>query len=379
MHSQPMPKICYILKRFPRLTQTFVLHELLELERQGAELTIVALRGAGEPLAQPQLAGLRAPVHYLSADTATPAGDKQRALGEQAAQIVPLVRALGITHIHAHFATWAAAAAAHVSAQTGIPFSFTAHAHDIFHTSVDPQRLAQRVSQARFVVTVSDYNRAYLDRLLAEHGCAGEVVRLYNGIDLAQFVPAGAPREADLIVGVGRLVEKKGFADLVEACRLLLLRGRPVRCVIVGAGEQRAALEQQIAQAGLREYVALLGAQPQAAVMRLIGRAAALALPCVVGSDGDRDGLPTVLVEAMALGTPVVSTSIVGIPELIEHGRSGLLVPPHDPPALAAALGQLRDSATLRARLSATALERVRADFSLAANVGRLYELFIGA
>lgn len=362
-------KVGYVLKRFPRLSQTFVLHELLELRRQGVEPVIIAQKGAESEPVQPQYAELDAPVYYLPASAEpTP----------QAALIAPLVRQLGLVHLHAHFATWAAGTASALSAITGLPYSFTAHAHDIFHASVDRPALAKTIAAARFVVTVSDYNRAYLRALLAEHGQAGTIVRLYNSIDFTRFGPAAGPREPDLVVGVGRLIEKKGFADLIDACRMLAAQGRPVRCLIVGEGPARAALERQIAQAGLHEHVRLLGALPQPVVLCLVARAAVFALPCVVGADGDRDGLPTVLLEAIALGTPVISTAIVGIPELIAHEHSGLLVSEHDPRSLACAIARLLDAPALQRQLAHAALVRARADFNLATNVRRLIGMFQG-
>ena len=368
--------ICYILKWFPRLSQTFVLDELLELQRQGADLVIVALKApaAPEPL-QAQYRELRAPVHYLAEfgqDLPSAPTDVQ------AAALAPWLREQGVEHVHAHFATWAAGLAVTVGKLTGIPVSFTAHARDIFHARVEPRVLAGRIAQAQFVVTVSDYNKRYLDGLLRAEGKAGNVIRLYNGVDVRHLEADAAPKQPDLVVGVGRLVAKKGFDYLVDACRLLRERGRRVRCVIVGEGEEREALAQQVARAGLEQDVVLVGALPRAEVARLIRQAAVVALPCVVDPEGDRDGLPTVLLEAMALGTPVISTRVAGIPEMIDDGHSGLLVDERDAPALADAIAAVLDSPALQARLRAAAVERVQRDFSLTGNVRRLRASFLG-
>lgn len=364
-----MRHIGYVLKRFPRLSQTFVLNELLALQRQGVRLTVIALRRSDEP--HGRYAELRAPVHYLSER-----GDASAERATQAAQVACLVRQHGITHLHAHFATRATDVASLASEATGVPFSFTAHAHDIFHVKVDQAALAATMERASFVVTVSDYNRRYLEGLLRREGREGRVVRLYNGVDLGELRPKASPREPWLIAAVGRLIAKKGFTHLVEAVRLLRATGHPARCIIVGEGEVREALERQIAAAGLDESITLLGARPPAEVARLVGRAATFALPCVVGADGDRDGMPTVLLEAMALGTPVVSTEVAGIPELVRHERTGLLVPEGDPVRLAAALARILEDARLGERLRAAALARVCADFDLDANVARLRGLF---
>ncbi len=359
------PHVCYIVKRFPRLSQTFVLNELLALERQGLRLTVISLRRSDE--AHSGYAELAAPVLYL---------DGQGTPEAEAAQIAPLVSARGVTHIHAHFATRAATVASLVSAATGVPFSFTAHAHDIFHAGVDRSALAATMARAASVVTVSEYNRRYLEGLLAAEGRTGRVLRLYNGVDLSRLCPTAGPRRPGLIVGVGRLIAKKGFAVLVAAMRLLRAVGHRASCLIIGEGEERPRLEAQIAAAGLAESVRLAGALAPAQVARLVGEAEVFALPCLVDAAGDRDGMPTVLVEAMALGTPVVSTDVAGIPELVQHGRTGLLGAEGDPASLAAALARLLDDAALRERLRVAALARVRTDFDLERNVFRLRGLF---
>jgi len=374
--------VCYILKSFPRLSQTFVLDELLEQERQGINLRVVALKGAPAELSLGRYAELRAPVHYLpdlwAVHGSSVRGLLEASVEEQAAMLGPVLRAWGIEHIHAHFATWAAGFATQAAKHAGIPASFTAHARDIFHQEVQPATLAARVSQAQFVITVSDYNKRYLENLLASHGQRGRVIRLYNGVDIQQLTPGGSARQPDLVVGVGRLVKKKGFTYLIEALRILHERGRAVRCAIIGDGEERTALAEQVARSGLAQHVRFLGSRSRSDVIHLLQLATVFALPCVVDADGDRDGLPTVLLESMALGTPVISTRVVGIPEMIDDGRSGLLVPERDPVALAEALVSVLDSAPLQQQLRTAALERVQRDFNLALNAGALGAHFRG-
>lgn len=363
--------VCYIVKRFPRLSQTFVLDEVRELERRGLNIRVVALKPpTGESLPE-EYGHLRAKVHYLDPE--------YRTMEAQAEILAPLLEDWRIDHIHAHFATSAAALATLVGKRTGIPTSFTAHAHDIFHQRVDPATLAARIADAHFVVTVSNYNKRYLDTLLRTHGQVGSVVRLYNGVDLhqlRQLASTSVAREPDLIVGVGRLVAKKGFTHLIEACRILHARGRSVRCMILGDGEERQALSEQVARAGLGDVVQLIGARPRADVVELIRRGAAFVLPCVVDAEGDRDGLPTVLLESMALGTPVISTTIAGIPEIVDHLSTGLLVPERDPAALADAIDGLLASPALQQKLRNAALVRVQQRFNLSHNVGLLASHF---
>ena len=374
-------KICYVLKWYPRLSQTFVLNELLELQRRGIDLTVVALKApVNEPI-HARYGELHAPVYYLPDLVAAAASGVDMPAGSPAdQQAVVLGRFLlrqGVEHVHAHFASWAAGLAAAVGHATGLPFSFTAHARDIFHERVQAPVLAERIAQARFVVTVSNYNKRHLDALLHAQGKTGRVIRLYNGVDLRQLAPGAAHKEPDLIVAVGRLVAKKGFRYLVEACRLLRDRHRPVRCVIVGEGEERAALTEQIARYGLEENVVLAGVRTHTEVTRLVQNASVCVLPCVVDESGDRDGLPTVLLEAMALGTPVISTAVAGVPEMIDHGRSGLLVQERDTPQLASAIASVLDSPALSHSLRAAALERVQREFNLAENVRVLSGYFL--
>ena len=212
--------LCYVVKWFPRLSQTFVLDEIRELERRGLNVRVVALKAPTDECLPDAYRNLRAPVHYLDSRYPTLEG--------QAASLAPLLNEWRTDHIHAHFATWAAALATTVGKRTQIPVSFTAHARDIFHRKMDPAALAERIADARFVVTVSNYNKGYLDNLLHTHGRVGSVVRLYNGVDLhqlRQLASSSIAREPDLIVGVGRLVAKKGFTHLIEACRVLHARG----------------------------------------------------------------------------------------------------------------------------------------------------------
>jgi glycosyltransferase involved in cell wall biosynthesis len=180
-------------------------------------------------------------------------------------------------------------------------------------------------------------------------------------------------------VGVGRLVEKKGFVDLIEACAILADEGRTFTCQIVGTGEKEVELRMRIAHLGLEDRVELLGPRPQSELVRLVHDAAVLAAPCVVGADGNRDGLPTVLLEAMALGTPCVSTDVTGIPEVIRGGETGLVVSQGDPGALAAAIGRLLQETDLRVRLADRARRLVEAKFDVNRNAAQLREVFQSA
>jgi colanic acid/amylovoran biosynthesis glycosyltransferase len=393
-------RVGYVLKRYPRYSETFVVNEILAHEAAGLSLDIFSLFGTVDTHFQDILARVRAPVTYLPASS--PKGralwDKLEACGaafpgfweklaaargedartlHQALELALHVKERGLTHLHAHFATGATAVARLAARFAGIRYSFTAHAKDIFHESVAPADLARKLAEASGVVTVSDYNLAFLRQ---RYGAAARKVRrIYNGLDLAAFPYAAPADRPPLVLAVGRLVEKKGFADLVAACAILARRGVAFRCDIVGTGEEAAALAAQIAASGLSERVSLLGPLPQAEVKARIREAAAFAAPCVVGRDNNQDGLPTVLLESMALGAPCVSTDVTGIPEVLVHGETGLMVPQRDPAALADALTRLLHDAELRVRLARSARARVAADFDITRNAAALREVFAEA
>jgi glycosyltransferase involved in cell wall biosynthesis len=256
----------------------------------------------------------------------------------------------------------------------GLSYTFTAHAKDIFHESTRREDLERKLRDAAGVVTVSDYNVSYLR---SEYGgAAAGVRRIYNGIDLEAFSYKAPVNRRPSILAIGRLVEKKGFGDLLQACARLAAQGRPVDCRIIGAGPLEAELRAHAARLGVDTSVVFPGPRPQSEIMREIAQASVCVVPCVLGSDGNRDGLPTVLLEAMSLGTPCVATPVTGIPEIIHDGITGLLIPEHDPGALAAAIERLLDDEALRCRLARHARELIEREFDIDRNTERLRELF---
>ncbi len=390
-------RVGYVLKMYPRFSETFILNEILAHEAAGTDLEIFSLRPPGDGRFHEALADVRAPVTYLthhgrrasdlwsllqSASGQLPGlahhlDDLLAADVDDAAQGVELallVRHHGIGHLHAHFASVATTVARLASLLTGVAYTFTAHAKDIFHEDVNAEDLGRKLEGAAASVTVSDFNLAHLRRSFP--AAAASVERVYNGLDLVRFPYSSPDRRPPLVVGVGRLVEKKGFADLVAACALLVAEGRTLRCELVGTGPEEAALRLQIERLGLAEIVRLVGPLPQLQVRDTVAGAAALVAPCVVGADGNRDGLPTVLLEAMALGTPCVATPVTGIPEAVRPEHTGLLVPEGDPRALAAAMGRLLDDAGLRTRLARAARALVEEEFDVHRQCARLRRHF---
>jgi colanic acid/amylovoran biosynthesis glycosyltransferase len=392
----------YVLKRFPSLSQTFILNEILELEREGVALEIFSLLEPNDALRHDMIRHVRGPVTYLPHDFAArewmireercrdgtvrerrfeelvpgEEGVKASSLRLKAVALAALAPLRGVRHLHAHFGTAATTVAMLAGQLTGIPYSFTAHAKDIYHESVDRALLTQKIRRANFVVTVSDYNRQHLAAVAGE-ALAGKILRLYNGIDLTRFRPDPAiEREASLILAVGRLVEKKGLVHLVHACRLLADWKSSFRCLIVGDGPERPSLSERIGALGLNDRVILMGAHTQEWLLETLKRATMLVLPSVVSAAGDRDGLPTVLLEALGVGLPAISTAVAGIPEIIDHEETGLLVPPADPERLARAIQALLTRPALRQRLGRQGRSRAEDAFDIRKNAAVLRDLF---
>ncbi len=248
-------------------------------------------------------------------------------------------RRLGVRHLHAHWATYPALAARTMAALTGLSFSVTAHAFDIFLPN--PHRVTN-LRAASQVVTISEFNRRYL----AAHGVDREIAVIPCGLDLSQFVPSPAAERSG-IIAVGRLDPIKGFTVLIDACSLLAQRGVDFKCDIIGEGPQRPILTARIAEKGLGERVRLLGAMEQQEVRSRVAHARVFTLPCMTLANGAQDGIPVALMEAMALRIPVVTTPVSGVPELVTDGVSGLLARPQDPISLADALVRVLTDDTL--------------------------------
>jgi glycosyltransferase involved in cell wall biosynthesis len=396
--DNPSPlTIGYVVKRYPRYSETFIVSEILAHEAAGADVRIFALRPSFDTHFQSNLSRVRAPVTYLGFDNirtadfwlqvtaaATEFPEAAHLLlpgaGETPVEVcqgIALARAAllaGVDHLHAHFATSATTVARIASRLSGIPYTFTAHAKDIYLDNVNDSRFDRKLEDAAACVTVSDFNLEFLQHRYGP--AAGRIVRIYNGLDLTDFPYNPNTDRPPVIVGVGRLIEKKGFGDLIEACALLRARGKRFTCRLIGTGPLEGSLRQSIESHELSDCVTLVGPRPQADVIDEIQSAAVMAAPCVVGADGDRDGLPTVILEAMALGTPCVGTTVTGIPEAVLDGHTGLLVPEHDPPALALALSRMLEDSSLRARLADAARRHVEAAFDIHRNAALLRELF---
>ena len=388
-------RLGYLVKAFPRVSETFIINEIIELERQELDLRVYSMIHSPDRVRHRLVDRVRSPITYLPnplwrslksvltdhlwlfrrsprtylATLARTLVSGDRDLIERFAQAACLARRLerdGVTHLHAGFVHSPGSVAWLVSLMTGLPFSLATHAKDLYHSP--PALLRKKLSAARVVFTCTRYNVTQLEQLCAGAGPV-RVRQAYHGTDLDrfQFGPYGRSKPA-VVLAVARLVEKKGLDDLIRACARLKERGRAFRCHIVGDGELEASLARLIRDLDLKGLVTLEGALDQADVLAWYRRATVLALPCVVTRNGDRDGIPNVLIEAAACGVPIVTTSVSGIPELVEHGVSGLLVPPGDPLALANALEGLLQSVVLREGLRVNARARVVETFDVRRN-----------
>lgn len=395
--------IAYVMSRFPKLTETFILFELLAVERMGQRVELYPLLRHREPVSHPEAlelsrraryqpflspAILRSQLYFLrhrpraylgalATLVRSTLGSANYLIGGLAifpkvAHMARLMAADGVAHVHCHFANHPAAAGFLIRRLTGIPYSFVAHGSDLH---VDRHMLREKVMEATFVVAISEDNA---NEVVAECGdwARARIRVVHCGVDTARLRPRAGDRPAGplRIACVGTLHEVKGQAILVEACRILRDAAVDVRCRFVGDGPDEAALRARIAAAGLSDRVTLEGRLTQDEVVNVLTSADLLVAPSVPTRDGRREGIPVVLMEAMSCGLPVVASRLSGIPELVEDGICGLLVPPGDAAAVAAAVRRLADDPDLRTGMGRAARERVERNFDLATNARALLD-----
>ncbi len=405
-------RIAYLVSRFPDFSEGFIRYELREVGRRVADLMVLPLvasplEGADALMAEagltadrvvrpprllsPALAGavpralarhpggfLRVAAAALAACLVSPRhGLKWLLLLPRMLWLGALAADRGIDHLHAHFAALPANAAWTIHQVYGIPYSVTAHAYDL---RTSPWLLRLSLADASFGVTVSEYTTRLARELVPEHdGFHWHLIR--NGLPLELFRPPESrpARPRPLILSVGRLVAQKGFADLLEACRILRDGGTEFACLIVGEGPLGEELRRRAETAGLADRVTFAGVLTGAELRQAYARADLFVLACVRPAEGGGDTLPVVLSEAAAMGLPLVSTPVAAIPELIEDGLDGRLVPEHSPAVLAEAIRELLAREDLRRGYAARALALVRAEYDAARSTDRLVSLFAAA
>lgn len=397
-------KVAYVMSRFPRLSETFVLYEILAVEEHGVDVSLYPLIRERSDVVHPEavelcrratflpflsLPVLESQLHWLRRSRRAYLGalrDVLRgtwgslnffvgALGifPKVAHVARLLEADGVDHVHCHFANHPAAAGFVIRRLTGIPYSFTAHGSDLH---VDRHMLCEKLAEAAFAVPISRYNRDVMIDECGE-GALRKLVVIHCGVDTAVFRPAEGSKDGPFtVVAVGTLHEVKGQTYLVEACRLLRERGIDFECKLIGDGPDRKALARQIARADLEARVKFVGRRDRREVAELVRTADVLAAPSVPTSRGKREGIPVVLMEAMSSGVPVIASRISGIPELVEDGVTGLLVPPGDAEGLARALARLHDDPALRRELARAGRTKVVSAFDVHENASRLAREF---
>lgn len=360
--------IAYVLGEFPSRTETFIAHEIVAMS---AYFNIIILAMSGEGTTPPGIPVIRLPQlrcrkvwighlallvchprRYLRSVTQC-VGKRGRIRCLKAFyKSVYFEKHIGkykIDHLHAHFATAPTDVAIALSRLTGLPYSFSAHAHDIY---VKNPSLADKMTEAAFVVTCTHYNKTRLDQLVPPE-IRTKIFTVYHGLPLSKWPFEVCPQnQHDLpaIISVGRLVKKKGFQYLGEALGILKEKGYRFHWYIVGEGPERKALSNLAKDYQLVDSVHLLGWRSQAQIRQLFARNSLLVQPSVVAPNGDRDGIPNVILEAMASGVPVVATLMPSIMEVLSPDK-GLLVPQKDPHTLAEAILKLSSDHALRERV----------------------------
>jgi colanic acid/amylovoran biosynthesis glycosyltransferase len=404
---QTRPAVAVLMSRFPTVTETFILREMIEMERQSQPVRLVPMLRENPPVVHDEakpwtsralytsylsaaiLAAnvrtlVRRPLQYVSLLVRLIAGTITRpatlvrtvAIFPKSVYLAQELQREGLKHIHAHYATHPATMALIVAALSGITFSFTVHAHDI---QVDRSLLRWKLRETRFVRSISDYNKRFLERLYPNETRGGKIMVVHVGIE-----PSTYEESARRLVSIGSGVPKilcvaahrpyKGLPVLIEACRILRDEGVQFHCDVVGHGPMRAELEQLIRDRNLGDVFVLAGPRPQDEVARMMAEATLFVLPSIIASDGQMEGIPVALMEAMASGRAVVSTSISGIPELVEHGTNGLLVKPGDAVELANAIRTLLADPQRAREMGVRGQQKVRAEFTIQDCVAQLVQ-----
>ncbi len=423
-------RVAYVLKGYPRLSEVFITSEIYRLERLGVPLRLYVLKAADEDVQHDVVRRVRVRPDYLQQTTSLSAAGLFRWLGANlggfrlallrtarrhpvgtvraagqafaqavrarrgflvaprkiylkefllAVDLVDRLEASGdVVRLHAHFAhgtttvTWLA------STITGLPFSFTGHAKDVYTEELNPAGLLRRkMDAASFVVTCTEANRTHLTSL----GSRTPVHVVYHGLnaDFESLVAAGVRRVEPTrvrLLAVGRLVRKKGLDTFVDACAVLRSRGVDFEAVIAGErGDHERAVRARVAATDLEERVSFLGPLTQTGLFEEYQRASVFALPCRVLEDGDRDGIPNVLMEAMACRLPVVTTGVSGITELVRDGENGLIVEPDRPTDLADALHRLIKDPELARHLAERGHSTISEQFDAASTAAEMASL----
>jgi glycosyltransferase involved in cell wall biosynthesis len=407
-----MMKIGYLLDEFPSITLTFVLNEITGLIDAGRSVELISLRrpNTGEIVHDQYIKyGLDKKIFYLSfgkyekASLVTVFKEvfknlfvshildfrararllflcSNRVLGWELSfknflwslEITEIIKNQDIKHLHLHFASPLVELAYVLHRFLGIPYTFTTHANDIF---VKPSHLLSKwTKSAKRVITVSEFNKKYMNAILGIPSDKIDIVSYCIYVDKIE-VKKQCPNDPFRIVSISRLVEKKGYPHLLEACKILKARDVKFLCEIRGEGPERSTLERIITTNGLQEEVTLGGFVKHEDVFGFIRSGSIFVLPCVRAEDNDMDGIPNVLMEAMALEVPTLSTDITGVPELIDDAVDGMIVPQNDPRSLAEAILKIRNDPNFAEKIRKNGRTKIENKFNVARNVKLLFEV----
>ncbi len=399
--------IAYISYNLPALTTTFIYREFLQLRNRGVDIRLVSLKRPDTAEVSDEVRWLIPEIIYLKPVPVLDVIVSQAVLLVRSPSRYVLTLLFAATrdtssfrrkmrllyhffasaylsrkdeirrcdHFHSHFASGPTSVAMFTSMLLGKTYSFTAHAIDIYVDDID---IRSKISRCEFANVISNYNREHLKTII--NGSDHEKLKvLYYGIDVDKYKPdrqASPEREKLSIVSIARLVEKKGHKYLVEACRHLVDRGYDFSCEIIGSGPLGDELRSQVKELGLEEYVHLPGAILQEEVLARLMTTDLFILPCVIAGDGDRDGIPNTLIEAMVMEVPVISCDVAGIGELIVSGDNGLLVQERDSLALSDAIAKMIDDAEFRRQAAVKGRKTVIEQFNIEKNTDELLSLF---
>lgn len=402
LHKKRASKIGYVVSLFPCWSEVFILNEIVELEKRGLDITIFSIRRELEGFIQEKakpflektkyiyLPGmilslffwcLRKPwvIFSLAKMVLRPKYATKQKLSKNiwcvflGCYFAQIALRQNIEHIHAHFASYPALVALVMSRLTARPFTFIAHAHDIF---LDKALLREKAKEAKAIVTISNYHKQYINDY-CQNGLSAKIKVIHCGLDISEYMP-GAKRDnkdENIIVSTGRLTKMKGFEYLIRSCKQLK-QELAVKCYIVGEGLLRNDLLRLINVLDLNQDVFLTGVLDNNKIREILSKATIFVLPCVWDDVDGQDGLPLALIEAMALGIPVISSNISAIPELVEDGRTGLLVEPKNVRELSAKISELIKNRRLQEQLSLQGRSKIEREFNISKSADLLLSLF---
>lgn len=402
-NKKPQKVILYIIDKFPIVTETFIYNEITQLCDKGLKMGVIALRKNRNNI----YCGNMKRIYFVKCLTQVCPSpffinffligvqyalknlfNKKRNTVDFGSQlknikvyiishiIAEYCATNSITHIHAHFASFPTDIAMKVSNMTNIPFSFSAHAQDIY---VNSKRLKEKIKAASFVITCTKYNKKYLESIVSKCGYKKNIYHAYHGIDIDIWRYKSKRFAEDKIIQVltvARLVEKKGLVYLIEAISILKNRRYDIVCQIVGEGVLQQKLGEKIKYFGCNDIVRIVPFVTPTVLERYYHNCDVFVLPCIIADNNDRDGLPNVLIEAMATGTPVIATGISAIPEIIEHEITGLVVKEKDPAGIANAIERISNDKKLYESIILNGRKKVESNFNFMYWNNRLYNLF---